>query len=227
MRVMTRLSVVIPHWPIDDEVDAALAECLASLPERCERIVVVNEGTGFARNVNLGLRVATGDFIAVMGNDGRVVEGDLYDLFVPGAVTSPLVEGKPGIEPAGFHGACWVVPRDVVDRIGFLDERFEGAFFEDDDYLERLRAAGVPTRQIASVRVDSRRVGLTMSKVPERAAEWYEQRTVDDFRRSGAVSRRPRTPNWGNRRSHRSSGSPPRRGRASPCRRRPPARPSP
>jgi hypothetical protein len=168
-----KLSVVIPHWPLDDEVDAALAACLASLPDECEKLVIVNEGTGFARNVNLGLRLASGDYVAVIGNDGRVTGGDVHDLCVPGTVTSPLVRGKPGIEAGGFHGAFWVAPREVLDRVGLLDERFEGAFFEDDDYLERLRLAGVPTLQVPSVHVESRRVGLTMSKVPERAAEWY------------------------------------------------------
>ena len=135
---------------------------------------MVNEGTGFARNVNAWFRVASGDFIAVVGNDSRVVEGDVYDLCVPGVVTSPVVEGKPGIEPGGFHGTFWVAPHEVIERIGSLDERFEGAFFEDDDYLERLREAGVPTVQISSVRVESSRIGLTMSKVPEQADAWYE-----------------------------------------------------
>ena len=170
---MPRLSVVIPHWPLDAEVDDALRRCVASLPADCEKIVVVNDGTGFARNVNLGLGLAGGDFVAVVGNDGRVVEGDVYDLCVPGTVTSPRVVGKPGVEPGGFHGAFWVAPRSVVDRVGLLDERFEGAFFEDDDYVERLRRAGVPTARVDSVVVESRRVGLTMSKVPEQAAAWY------------------------------------------------------
>ena len=52
-----KLSVVVPHWPIDDEVDEALRRCLASLPADCEKLVIVNEGTGFARNVNLGLQI--------------------------------------------------------------------------------------------------------------------------------------------------------------------------
>ena len=168
-----KLSVVVPHWPLDDEVDEALRRCLASLPGDCEKLVMVNQGTGFARNVNLGLRAASGDFVAVVGNDSQVVEGDVYELCVPDAVASPVVEGKPGIEPDGFHGAFWVAPREVIDRVGPLDERFEGAFFEDDDYLERLRQAGVPTVQVASVRVESSRIGLTMSKVPERAEAWY------------------------------------------------------
>jgi GT2 family glycosyltransferase len=167
-----RLSVVVPHWPLDEELDEALRACLASLPGDCEKLVVVNEGTGFARNVNIGLRLASGDYVAAVTNDCLVVEGNVYDLCVAGTVTSPLVLEKPGIEPDGFHGAFWVVPREVLDRVGLLDERFEGAFFEDDDYLERLRNAGVPTRQIASVRVWSRRIGLTMSKLPDKGQGW-------------------------------------------------------
>src|SRR2546423_6526162 len=166
--MMTRVRVGVPHWPLDDEVDEALGACLASLPHDCEKIVVVNQGTGFAVNVNIGLRLATSSYVAVVTNDSRVVAGDMYDLCVPDTVTSPLVLEKPGIEPGGFHGAFWVAPREVLDRVGFLDERFEGAFFEDDDYLERLRRARVETRQITSVRVRSRRIGLTMSKLPDR-----------------------------------------------------------
>ena len=168
-----RLSVVVPHWPLDDEVDRALGRCLASLPEDCEKLVIVNDGTGFARNVNLGLRLASGDFVGVTANDTIVVEGDAYDLCIAGAVASPRVDGKPGIDPGGFHGAFWVAPREVIDRVGLLDERFEGAFFEDDDYLARLRQAEVPTVRVDSVRVESRRVGLTMSKVQAQADAWY------------------------------------------------------
>jgi glycosyltransferase involved in cell wall biosynthesis len=167
-----RLTAVVPHWPLDEELDEALRACLGSLPSECEKIVVVNQGTGFAVNVNIGLRLARGDYVAVVTNDSRVVEGDVYDLCVPDTVTSPLVLEKPGVEREGFHGAFWVAPRDVLNRVGLLDERFEGAFFEDDDYLERLRQAGVPTTAIASVRVWSRRIGLTMSKLPDKGKGW-------------------------------------------------------
>ena len=175
---------MIPHWPLDEEVDEALRECLASLPDDCEKIVVVNAGTGFAANVNLGLRLVTGAYVAVVTNDSRVVEGDVYDLCVPGTVTSPVVLEKPGVEPGGFHGAFWVAPREVLELIGPLDERFEGAFYEDDDYLERLRRAEIPTRQIDSVRVWSRRIGLTMSKLPDRGKGWLaanERRFVEKW----------------------------------------------
>ena len=169
-----RLSAVIPHWPLDEELNQALRVCLASLPPDCEKIVVVNQGTRFAVNVNIGLGLATGDYVAVVTNDSEVIQGDVYDLCVPGTVTSPLVVDKPGIAPGAFHGAFWVAPRGVIERVGLLDERFEGAFFEDDDYLERLRREGIPARQIDSVSVASLRIGLTMSKLPDRGKGWLE-----------------------------------------------------
>jgi hypothetical protein len=169
-----RLSAVIPHWPLDEELNQALRVCLASLPPDCEKIVVVNQGTRFAVNVNIGLGLATGDYVAVVTNDSEVIQGDVYDLCVPGTVTSPLVVDKPGIAPGAFHGAFWVAPRGVIERVGLLDERFEGAFFEDDDYLERLRREGIPAREIDSVSVASRRIGLTMSKLPDRGKGWLK-----------------------------------------------------
>jgi hypothetical protein len=174
---VAKLSIVIPHWPFDDEVDAALQRCVVSIPADCEKIVVVNHGSGFGWNVNIGLRLAAGDFVAVVNNDACVLEGDVHDLCIPATVTSPLVIGeRPGIapplEPGGFHGCFWVAPRDVLERVGLLDDRFEGAFWEDDDFLLRLREARVPTQQVPSVRV-KHRGGLTMLKIPDRAKEWY------------------------------------------------------
>jgi GT2 family glycosyltransferase len=171
------LSVVIPHWPLDEETDDALRRCVASFPAECERIVVVNDGTGYGRNVNVGLRLASGEYFAVVNNDCRLAEGDVYDLCVPGTVTSPLVIGErqgfgESIEPGGFHGSFWVVPRPVLDRVGLLDERYERAYWEDDDFLARLRQADVETRQVASVRVEHVG-GLTTLKVPEHRS-WLE-----------------------------------------------------
>jgi GT2 family glycosyltransferase len=176
--VVPTLSVVIPHWPLDEETNEALRSCVSSFPLECERIVVVNDGTGYGHNVNIGLRLASGDYIAVVNNDCRLTEGDIYDLCVPDAVTSPLVIGErqgfgESLEPGGFHGSFWVVPRAVLDRVGLLDERFERAYWEDDDFLARLRQAGIPTRQVVSVRA-AHIGGLTPVKIPEHR-KWLEQ----------------------------------------------------
>jgi GT2 family glycosyltransferase len=174
---MTTLSVVIPHWPMDEQTDGALRNCVSSFPAACERLVIVNQGTGYGHNVNIGLRIASGDYLAVVNNDCRVAEGNVYDLCIPGVVASPLVIGErqglgESIEPGGFHGCFWVVPRPVLDHVGLLDERYEHAYWEDNDFLTRLREASIPTRQVASVRV--RHIGaLSTLKVHEHRT-WLE-----------------------------------------------------
>jgi GT2 family glycosyltransferase len=175
---VSRLSLVIPHWPLDEETNDALRRCVASFPPECERIVVVNDGTGYGHNVNVGLRLASGDYIAVVNNDCWLADGDLHRLCVPEVVTSPLIIGErqgfgESIEPGGFHGCFWVVPRPVLDRIGLLDERFESAYWEDDDFIAGLHEVGIPTRQVPSVRV-KHIGGLTTVKVPEHR-HWLER----------------------------------------------------
>jgi hypothetical protein len=54
------LSVVIPHWPLDEETNEALRSSVSSFPPECEGIVVVNDGTGYGHNVNIGLGLASG-----------------------------------------------------------------------------------------------------------------------------------------------------------------------
>lgn len=138
---------------------------------------MVNDGTGYGRNVNVGLRLATGDYIAVVNNDCRVVDGNVLDLCVRDEVVSPLIIGErqglgQSIEPGGFHGCFWVLPRSVLERVGLLDERFEWAYWEDDDFLARLREAGIATRQVASVKV-KHVGGLTTVKVDDHRS-WLE-----------------------------------------------------
>ena len=174
---MQKLSIVIPHWPLDEETNEALRSCVASFPPECERIVVVNDGTGYGHNVNIGLGLASGEFIAVVNNDCRLADGDVYDLCVPEVVTSPLVLGArqgfgESIEPGGFHGSFWVVPRPILERIGLLDNRYERAYFEDDDFVARLRQEGIETRQVPAVRV-KHIGGLTTVKIPEHRT-WLE-----------------------------------------------------
>ncbi len=48
-------------------------------------------------------------------------------------------------EAIEFHrlsGFCLLLKREVVKRVGELDEQFELGFYEDDDYCKRIRGAG-------------------------------------------------------------------------------------
>ena len=132
-----RLSVIIPHWPIHPDVEPLLDRCVKSLSGHDELVVVVNDGIGFAAAVNLGLRTARGDFMAVVSNDTVWRHGNLLDMCVPGAVTSPKLNDA----IQDFWGCFFVVPRDVYVKVGPLDERFGLAYYEDNDYVRRLGKA--------------------------------------------------------------------------------------
>jgi GT2 family glycosyltransferase len=50
-------------------------------------------------------------------------------------------------------GFCFMFKREVLDRIGYLDERFMQGHYEDDDYCYRAIQAGYQLRIAGDVRV--------------------------------------------------------------------------
>jgi GT2 family glycosyltransferase len=92
--------------------------------------------------------MATGDYIACVSNDTRLVKGSLRDLCVPNTVTSPTVENQKNIKD--FAGSFFVVPRNIYQKIGMLDERMK-IFYSDEDYKRRLLGASVPLKMVETV----------------------------------------------------------------------------
>lgn len=133
-----KLSVIIPHYDFEG-ADELLNACVTSLTGYDELIVVVNKGIGFAKAVNKGLSLAKGDYLAVVSNDIVWKSGELNSLLIPDTVTSPRVND--GAQP--FWGCFFVLPRNVYQQVGGLDEQFEGGYYEDDDYIKRLQEAQI------------------------------------------------------------------------------------
>jgi GT2 family glycosyltransferase len=50
-------------------------------------------------------------------------------------------------------GACFLIKRDVIDKIGFLDIGFSPFVHEESDFCTRAKKAGYKTRMVLSVRV--------------------------------------------------------------------------
>lgn len=130
------ISVIIPHYPIAD-TDKLLERCVKSL-DFDELIVVVNEGTGFGKAVNTGLRLAKGDYIAIVNNDIEILEGSLKDLCDPKKVMSPIWGRVTGIG-IDFLPSCFVLPRWVYEKVGGFDLQFNIGDYEDNDWHERAR----------------------------------------------------------------------------------------
>lgn len=150
---MNKVSVIIPHYPINGEVDELLKKCVDSLVGYTELLVIVNDGMGFGKAVNVGLRLAKGDYLAVVSNDVYLESGSLQDLAQENTVVSAtwgLANGPAiGID---FHPGVFMIPRKVYEKIGGFDETFEIADYEDCDFYERCKYAGIAFKHNPSVR---------------------------------------------------------------------------
>ena len=111
---------------------------------------------GFAPAVNQGLKLARGEWLVVMNNDVEVMLNWLEIMqaiwgLQTGAVSSHLHNGDPehkaGREyhsvPMGhMFGALWMTRREVIEKVGYLDEEYGLGYYEDKDFWMRLLTAG-------------------------------------------------------------------------------------
>ena len=123
----------------------------------------LKENHSFSNSMNAGIKVATGDYVVVMGNDGFPQTEDwlqkmeevfkLYkDTYIATCNTdnpgkkfmAPYFIAKYGLfEEYNFVPAiCWMVSRECIDTVGFLDEKFKIGNYEDNDYAIRVRKIG-------------------------------------------------------------------------------------
>lgn len=146
-----RLTIVIPFMEIDEDKKNVLKETVDTMKGYDELIIVPNWKEGYAKPINHGLSMATGDFILVT-NDDMIYDGaSLKRLCDDASVTSPLVNGKS--QP--FWGCSFCIPRWVYDEIGGMYEGYDISYFDDNDYWDTLKKNNIPMRCVEDVRVTS------------------------------------------------------------------------
>lgn len=147
------LSVIIPTWSGTDELaEMALKLCKYVRPHCDELIVTEDSGNyykelqeiadlylmhdnlGDVPNTVLAMRIALGEYMAVLNSDITIEWGSLRDLCIPGKTVSPW--WRDGLHQ-GFAGWFFVIPRSVVDEYGplFIERQGSGADFE---YMYRI-----------------------------------------------------------------------------------------
>ncbi len=122
----------------------------------------VNQGTTKAGNMML--REAAGDYLALISNDIVFVGHWLDDIIAyleenpdVSSVSPDWLSGDPEtfseraekrkiltheLAEPGFMAAVFVMTRDCLNRVGWLDEQFEQAGWEDRDYEMRMAQNG-------------------------------------------------------------------------------------
>jgi len=141
-----RISIVIPHVPASKQLEELLQNCIKSLENQSYHrlIIVVNDAIGYGAAFNRGFSVAQEDFIIGVSNDTELIDGNLQDMCDPKAVT---------YASDAQWGCFFCLPRFVLSTIGGFDTRIGKAYFEDDNYLSRLKRAGIPVRRIPTIKV--------------------------------------------------------------------------
>ncbi len=121
---------------------------------------------------NQGLKASKANYIAIINNDIVVSEKWLGNLIKPfkdknigniGLTTPITYTGdtisndfydiktiEDGMKKISKFGCCFVLPRYIFEKIGYFDERFEKAYYEDTDYMYRLWENGFELYEVFS-----------------------------------------------------------------------------
>lgn len=98
---------------------------------------------GTSASWNLMMRAAFDEGysgLLILNDDVQLVDADILERL------SALVDDTPrtlySLQGLGFSGIC--ITRDVTNEVGFFDEGFWPAYFEDNDFHRRVWLAGIP-----------------------------------------------------------------------------------
>lgn len=158
MEIVPKLTVVIPCHTINDELEEMAWDCAKSYRHQCDELIVVEDGglcsydlrelsdiyiylnnrLGFTKAVNCGWKLSSGDYTAIVNSDTLLRQGNIRSLCVPGKVISPALSSTSDRHPNVIRGPFFVVPQNIKQQYGMLDERFY-MYWSDTDYGRRTK----------------------------------------------------------------------------------------
>lgn len=169
-------------------------ESLSGSPAWKGVLIRNEENLGYIRAINQGLKVSTAPYVCLLNNDIVVTEGWLEGLleFAKAHPEAGLVNCLQNNDP-GQHfppdletfarsrvqgrsqwmeldhctGGCLVIKREVIQKIGYLDETFGEGYWEDNDYSKRAQKAGFRCLRLLDTYV-WHDVGASFQKTAER-----------------------------------------------------------
>lgn len=116
--------------------------------------VRLNKNMGISRGWNCGLKLATGEYLVVVGDDITARPGWLEAMYDGMQLTNAGM-CNPGVEhlPGGVgiqenykwpSGACFMLSRNTINKVGyFAEETYFPGNWEDWDYWLRIYKAGL------------------------------------------------------------------------------------
>lgn len=143
----------------------------------CEahRIIANKVNQGFVQATNQGMKASDAPFVVLLNNDTEVCAGWLEKLQRPlldgYGISGPLSsavnswQGRwqstgpdfidvPEDKPLAFF--CTMLRRDVIEKVGYLDEGYGLGLGDDDDFCYRVQRAGFKTALVQNLRITHR-----------------------------------------------------------------------
>ena len=182
---------------IDNGSQPETGEYLESLKKKNAKIKLLRnaENLGFIKAVNQGLALSDAPYVCVLNNDtlpGPSWLSELVDFAEKHpdmGLLNPLSSGHAGrnmtiedfagkvlrsgknkyMEMNQCQGFCMLIKREVIEKIGYLDERFGIGGFDDTDYSMRAHLAGYKCACVYSAYVYHRE-HKTFDKLGDRKA---------------------------------------------------------
>ena len=176
---MIELRPIVIVIPTLDQARAEKIADLALLSAGCDARVVIVSGParGFTKTVNDGIRQTVDEDICIMNDDIidfpdnwlahlalKLRSNPHFGIIGPSgkSSTSPASHGRPGMkgieECQQLSYWCVLLKREMIDRIGILDERFIH-YCSDNEYNVRARKNGWKVIWMRSVYVDHKHHG--------------------------------------------------------------------
>jgi len=135
------ISIIIPTCPGSEEIlERCVSSVIMNTSGEYEIIIIKNDFIGFAKAVNKGLEKTDSDFILL--NDDTIVLKGWIDEIIRASKEYDIVGQKGYMRPEHFPFWGVYIKKEVINKIGFLDERFEVGEREDVDYCIRAIDAG-------------------------------------------------------------------------------------
>ncbi len=163
----------------------------------------------YSRNINLGIQQSIGD-VLLCNDDVRFLQADtveqMQDYLKKNptvGVLSPKIDGgvsnylqhvssaKEGVCSFYLAFVCVLIRREVIEKVGMLDERYAGYGYDDVDYCRRVFNAGYQFAVTKNVKVKhghgantasssySREFGKKQGQIQGHAADLYKAKWGD------------------------------------------------
>jgi len=160
---------------INDGADRRLEKYFRSLEKYRDNITHITnkKNLGWPKAINQGIEASSSEYVLFINNDIEIPQGQKLwlDMMVSGlehervGAVGPISNFVMGLQHTDYNktilmtehftkfliGFCMMVKREVIDKIGGLDERFGLGGNDDLDYSLRIREAGYRLKILRNV----------------------------------------------------------------------------